>query len=81
MKNEFHRSDFSFFCDVTSRGWIGLKNWQDFLNNYVFPVLQIHKNDPIALYLWHVVDSLSVNMRAKFCLIYMFCLEVRGKMR
>ena len=62
MKNEFHRSDFSFL----SRGWIGIKHWQNFIKNYVFPVLHIHKNDPIVLYLWHVTDSVDVNMRAKF---------------
>ena len=62
MKNEFHRSDFLFL----SRGWIGLKNWRNFIKNYVFSVLHIHKNDPIALYLWQVVDSVNVNMHAKF---------------
>ena len=62
MENEFHRPDFSFL----STGWIGLKNWQNFIKNYVFPVLHIPKNDPIALHLWHFVDSVNVNMRAKF---------------
>ena len=81
MENEFHRSGFSFL----SRGWIGLKNLQNFIKNYVFLVLHIHKDDPIALCLWNVVDSVNVNMRAKFQLMYMFSLctylEVRGKIR
>ena len=59
MKNELHRSGVSFL----SRGWIGLKNLQNFIKNYVFLVLHIPKDDPIALCLWHVVDSVNVNMQ------------------
>lgn len=53
-------SNFNLFCDVSFRGWIGLENWQNFLD-YIFP-----KNYTMALVLRYVVDSVDVNMRAKF---------------
>ena len=47
-----------------------------------FPVLNVHKNNPMAL-LFSVVDSVTVNMLAKFSLCfrlcaYFVCLQVTG---
>ena len=63
IKNEFNHFDFLFFCDVIFRRWIGLENWQNFFKHHVFPVLRVHKNDPMTLDLY-VVDTVSIDMRA-----------------
>ena len=63
IKNEFNHFDFSFFCDVIFRRWIGLENWQNSFKHHVFPVLRVHKNDPMTLDLY-VVDTVSIDIRA-----------------
>ena len=65
FKNEKEEVDFLFFYNIIFKGWIGLKNWENFPKNHVFPVLRIHKNDPMTLVLWYFVDSVSDSMRPK----------------
>ena len=63
MKNKFYHSDFSFFCDVIFRVWIGVEN---FIKNHFRLVPRAYKHDLLALILRYVVDSVNVNMRVSF---------------
>lgn len=62
---ELYHFDFSFFCDVIFKGWTGLENSQNFINNCNFLVARAHKNDPMAFALWHVADCVNFNMSVK----------------
>ena len=65
--------DLTFFCDVIFTGWTGLEIVQKLLKNLLFPVLCVHKNDPMTVVFRYIVDSVNANMRVNLWLMCMFC--------
>lgn len=57
----------TFYFSVTSSSGeeLDLKIGKIFSKIMFFPVLRVHKNNPVALVFFLVVDSVNANMRAK----------------